>query len=594
MTIGLIGSTPNQYVNASNGFNTSPFNTAAYYNTNGTSSITNPFVFEPEISTYANQRQNVLGNSRGAPGDMYAPAHSAIMPSASLSPPVAFAPAMQQSQACIASMPIPQPQQSSGEAENLSMGVESFRGILTTNSRAEAAPGVNNIKLVFQDGTQRAPGDSRSNMDAFSVSRPPTFEPLRKDQLEKPWTSNERAVSEGEDELGLLHTVVRPERTPQALVLSAQKFDKSIPARIPRKGSVLGSPVSLHSSRGNSIRPDQSFIGSISGEERRPSDLNKPLPLPPDLVNLDEPEQPIVFNERVFDGSTDEKRILSSPVRQNPKPSLGHRSSSLKSSADRPVSELYKSLRSPKPSDELFDNLSPDIGMEGTPKAPSTPPSHKPSSSGPAKLTSSFSTMHIIDQYSSPQDKELPRSDNPFSVFPTRKDKSSHPLKSSPSLSSLLPSGRIRRLLSSPINTTTCTSSTPVSASTSTTASPSTAATSTAHSPEIGTATPPMTPATKFPISIISLSSSAAKAAKPPPVPPPRRTSSSRKKSDLGTHLTLMQAKRAGTDPHPQVPQFQRSEHQSPSDSSPSHLASLANASLPHQRRNDEAAAHMI
>lgn len=554
-----MGSTPNQHFNASNGLNTSPFNAAAYNNTNGASSISNPFVFNPEISNNANQRHEYFGNGRDVFGDIYAPVHSAIMPSASLSPPVAFAPAIQQPKAYNASMPTPQPQQSLGEVESAYIGAESFKGVLTSSSAANAVSGVNNINSASQDWTQNVLGHSRSNMDASSVSKPPTFKPLRKDQFEKPWTSNKGAVSEGEDELGLLHTVVRAERNPQALVLSAQKYDQSIPARIPRKGSVTGSPVSLHSSRSNSIKPDQPSIGNISGEQRRPSDLNKPLPLPPDLVNLDEPGESIVFNERVFGGSADDKRILSSPVKQTPNRPLGHRSSSLKSSVDRPVSALYKSLRSPKPSDELFENLSPQLDMEETPKAPSTPPSHKTSSSSSAKLTSSFSTMHIVDQYTSPRNHESPKFDNPFNTSPSYKDTSSHPLKSSPSLSSLSPSSRNRQLLSSPINISTCTPSTTVSASTSTTTSPSTAATSTAQSPEIGTAATPMTPAAKSPISM--LLSSSAKTAKPPPVPPPRRSSSSRKNSYLEAQFALMQVKRVGTDPLPQVPQFQVLKH---------------------------------
>ena len=579
MTIGLIGNNPNQHVNASNGINTSPFSTPAYSNINGASSISNPFLLNREISTNASQGHDIFGNSRVTSEDTYAPAQSAIMPSVSLAAPVAFPPAIQQSQAYTASMPIPQSQQLSGEIKNPSIDVASFKRPLTTSSGTNPCPGgVNNIDPISWDWKQSAPRDSRSNVDASLTSKPPITEPLRKDRLEKPQTSSERTVSEGEDELGLLHTVVRAERNPQALVLSAQKYDKSIAARIPRKGSVPDLPASLASSRNNSIKPDHSSVINIPGEQRRPSDLNKPLPLPPDLVNLDEPEERIVFNERVFAGSPDEKKILSSPVKTVTKPSLGCRSSSQKSSLDRPIGELYKSLRGPKPSDELFNNLSPHVGMEATPEAPSTPPSRKTNNSGSAKLTSSFSTMHIVDQCNSPRNHESSKYDNPFNISLSHQDISSHPLKTSPSLSSLSPSGRnARRLLSSPISTIACMPSSPASASTSTTTSPSTTATSIAHSPEIGT---PITPATKFPIPTASSSStsslSSAKTAKPPPIPPPRRSSSSRKNSDLEAQITLMQAKRAGTDPIPQIPQFQVQTHRSPSHSSHSPLTSLA------------------
>ena len=540
-------------------------NATAFSNANGALSIASPFVYGSAISTNPPQRYEAFNNGRSTFANTSIPVNPAMGSQASLSTAMASAQVIRQPQNYTSSEVNLPPRKTLGENGNPFTDVDSFTKLIMAGTPANSAltaPGIASISQ-YQIQTHGVPGDS-SNTDASSASKQLIFEPVHVNRIETPGTSCEHTQSEDKDELGLLHTVVRTEHTPKALVLSTPQHSKVTTTGLARKGSVSDPPASLHSSPGTTTKSSDSPSFSKSGEQRRPSDLNKPLPPPPELVNLDEPEEQIIFKEKVFGGSPDDRKNECSPIKTPPAPPLGRRSSSLKSSFDRPISELYKSLRGPKPSDELFNNLSPDLGIETTHKPPPKPPSRKSSNSSIAKPVSSFSNVHIIDQYSLPRDQQAHKADNPFDTSHSHQELSISSFQSTSSISSSSsPSVKDAQLQSSPTSATTFYSPpTPFSASTSSAASPSAAVLSTMRSTETATTktvTPPATPE----------AAAAAAAAKPratpsgkitkapPPVPPPRR-SSSKKDSNVETQSMLNQANKVSTDPLPQIPPFHR------------------------------------
>ena len=483
---------------------------------------------------------------------------------APISNPIIPAQTAQQSLSYAGFVPSLQPWERAERTGNPFVDVDPLTKLhITSNANNSASTGHDIAKVPqHQLQTQVVPPDNCSSTDASSASKQSIFEPSHENRIETPRTSCERAESEDGDELGLLHTVVRAESTPKALVFSTPKHSKLMPAASPRKVSVSDSPASLRSSPGRKIKPSRSSSFIKSEDQRRPSDLNKPLPPPPELVNLDEPEEHIVFKEKIFGGSSDHKRILSSPIKTSPNRPSGRRSSSLKSNFDRPVSELYKSLRSPKPSDELFKNLSPDLGLGLTQKPPPIPPSRRSSNSSIAKPISSFSTVHIVDQYSSSRDQHLSGTDNPFDSSPLHQELTASPFQQSTSPTTSSSSVKDGPLQSSPTSTANvCSPPTPFSTLSSAPTSPSTRTASKMCNYEAGASenvTLSPTPDATVRIAKPSEVHAGREIKPPPPLPPPRRSSS---KNDSGFEVRSMlnQVDKSSTNPPPQVPRHCKS-----------------------------------
>lgn len=255
--------------------------------------------------------------------------------------------------------PDPDPSNPIGGGSRAHYDVEDFKRLLLT--------GESNASHATTISTTIVP-DSSSNTDTSSISRQSIFEPLPESHQDTPRTSHEVSPSDDERQAQKYkHAVSVRTGEPSGLERRDGTVTVgSMPQAVSFKNPTLSIPVSMFSP---SVFPSHSTPTSSS--PRTPTDMNKPLPPPPDL---DAPENQASATGNIFDNHRDGSPSAHLQL-------LGNRSPSIRSRPAPPVTRRHSQLR-PNPlskSPEQWKSI-----LEEKPRkleSPPVPPS--PSSSKP-------------------------------------------------------------------------------------------------------------------------------------------------------------------------------------------------------------------
>lgn len=212
-----------------------------------------------------------------------------------------------------------------------SLDVDAFKRLIMTGEKGVTASGTPPTPPAQNLTPQSIPGDSSSNTDTSSVSRQSLFETMTEVVTDTPRTSHEISVSDDEwqQAVGASSLATRnPELRP-----SNMRYETSLNSNMPRTVSFDDSspPASALESRLYTIDVQTSNPNSLP---QIPTDLNKPLPLPP---SHKQPEQSTSTQQASFNPDESSNRLRStSPSlilqkKRPPTPPLARRHSQLRS-----------------------------------------------------------------------------------------------------------------------------------------------------------------------------------------------------------------------------------------------------------------------
>ncbi|MCJ1261714.1 hypothetical protein MMC22_001580 [Lobaria immixta] len=283
----------------------------------------------------------------------------------------------------------PEPTNPIGSGNRPHYDVEDFKRLLLTGER--------NASHAATVPTAIAP-DSSSNTDTSSISRQSIFEPLPESHQDTPRTSHE--VSPSDDERQVLkykHAV--SVRIGERSGLE-RRDDKAMMGNIPQavsfKNPTLSIPASTFSS---SVLHTRSKPTSAS--PRTPTDINKPLPPPPDLQVLEQEEsatRKILDNQRDGPQSNHlQLQVNRSPsTRSRPAPPVTRRHSQLRPNPLPKSPEQRRSIAEVKPRELESPPIPPSPSSS---KAPPPPP---PRRHGRNRGMSTSSTSSAISATAAP------------------------------------------------------------------------------------------------------------------------------------------------------------------------------------------------
>ena len=298
--------------------------------------------------------------------------------------------------------------------------VDEFKRLLLTGERSAAESSTPSTPSIHGQGTQNV-GYSSSNTDTSSESRHSIFEPMPRTSQDTPRTSHENSPAGDERKLSIQQPFTRTERTrPPALSPGHGSHPTSnIPQTVSFQDPLL------------SFQPPSSSEHTISGRPtpnspQTPTDLNKPLPLPPAVDSLGNKVQASAeFNRRWSQNESFELRgpLSNSPSskKEPPLPPITRRHSQL-----RPKSFGGPPGRSMRISEENSSDFKPQP-QQRTPTASSkVPPAPPPRRSGltrslsTASNSSSISAVRTPSASSNPDDEGTKFSKSPPPVPPAR------------------------------------------------------------------------------------------------------------------------------------------------------------------------------
>ena len=306
-----------------------------------------------------------------------------------------------------ATQPKPKPQYNVDEFTKLLLtGKKS-----TSNSTIPAVPPASSY--VMSTGV----GDSSSNTDASSISRQSIFEPASEARQDTPRTSHELSSSDEE-------SVRSPLSTEEIMKPAAPQSQHGKPLADTNRAGLHQEPVFPPANN----RSDEAAIGRPSaGSPRTPTDLNKPLPLPPTSEPSD-PNHPDVLAHSM-QPKLDQQPASPTIKKVPPAPPSSRRHGQAKpqplsiASVQLPYPSAPDSPQSANPS-----SISRDQSMlpSDTPIKPPPPPPRRP---GPSRGLSNSSTTSGVSMIPTPSSSNFSEDLNPTKsrppVPPTRNRSSS-------------------------------------------------------------------------------------------------------------------------------------------------------------------------
>ena len=255
-----------------------------------------------------------------------------------------------------------------------SLDVDAFKRLLLTGDTSAlpaSAPSTPPTHLNTYQGNQ---GDSSSNTDASSISRQSIFEPHLETYLDTPRTSHEVSLSDNEH---------------QDLVGGSSPSSTKTGQLTPKPHH--GKPVREHAPRTVSFTdPTLSFSGfettsAVSSKEpgpsspRSPTDLNKPLPLPPSSESLERTAVLVGLSATsvlAANLSPEARELPSAQKRNPPAPPLARRHSQFRSKHASSTPERSATIAEEKQAEPT--SLS-GASSKMSPKPPAPPPPRRKS-----------------------------------------------------------------------------------------------------------------------------------------------------------------------------------------------------------------------
>lgn len=296
--------------------------------------------------------------------------------------------------------------------------VDEFKQLLLTGERSVAEASAQSTPSIHSQVTQNV-GDTSSNTDASSISRHSIFEPLPGASQDTPRTSHEVSPSGEEWQLPLQKPSHRMERTrPPA---PKPRHGNTTGATVPQSVSFQDPGLALQSSSNSSI----AFPGWPTPQSpQTPTDLNKPLPLPPAVESLEDGVlRPAPFTRRRPQSEYFESQgsqINSSPLKQDP-PALPL---ARRHSQRRPMSFVGPSGQSMRISEEnLVDPKTQPKWVSLMSSKPPPPPPRRTDLTrnlSTASTSSSVSALRAPSTTSATNNENTKSSKSPPPVPPTR------------------------------------------------------------------------------------------------------------------------------------------------------------------------------
>ena len=295
--------------------------------------------------------------------------------------------------------------------------VDDFKRLLLTGEKSVAEASAASTPSTHSQGTQNV-GDNSSNTDASSVSRHSIFEPLPGTSQETPRTSHEVSPSGDETQLPVQKSSPRTGRMrPPA---PKPRYSNPTVGNIPQTVS-FQDPILSFQPSSNSQTALQGWHTPSSPWS--PTDLNKPLPLPPAVESLEyTPEEPALLIRRRPQSEYFEPPGLQSNSpslkRDPPAPPLARRHSQL-----RPKSFMGPGRSTRISEESLVDAKPPQRHPIASAEPPPPPP---PRRSGLTRSLSTASTSSSASALRAPSATSVADDDNsksaksPPPVPPTR------------------------------------------------------------------------------------------------------------------------------------------------------------------------------
>lgn len=227
-----------------------------------------------------------------------------------------------------------------------SLDVDAFKRLIMTGEKGVTASGTPPTPPAQNLSAQSILGDSSSNTDTSSISRQSLFEFMAEAATDTPRTSHEISVSDDEWQLPVgASTLASRTFEPQP---SSIRYGTSVNISMPRTVSFEDSSSPSFSFE----NPPHKIDGQgskVNSQSQIPTDLNKPLPLPP---SYKQPEQSTSVQQGRSSPDESSNRLQSiSPLsisnkKRPPTPPLARRHSQLRSS--NPLLSRSNSARLPR------------------------------------------------------------------------------------------------------------------------------------------------------------------------------------------------------------------------------------------------------
>ena len=255
-----------------------------------------------------------------------------------------------------------------------SLDVDAFKRLLLTGDTSAlpaSAPSTPPTHLNTYQGNQ---GDSSSNTDASSISRQSIFEPHLETYLDTPRTSHEVSLSDHEQQD--LVGGSPPSSTKTGQLTPKPHHGKPVREQAPRTVSFTDPTLSFS---GFETTSAVSSKESGPSSPRSPTDLNKPLPLPPSSESLERTAVLVGLSATSVPAANlpPEARELPSAQKRNPPaPPLARRHSQLRSKHAPSNPERSATIAEEKQA-ESTSLSGASSTMSPKPPAPPPPPRRK-------------------------------------------------------------------------------------------------------------------------------------------------------------------------------------------------------------------------
>ncbi|KAF2500499.1 hypothetical protein BU16DRAFT_248303 [Lophium mytilinum] len=161
-----------------------------------------------------------------------------------------------------------------------SMDVDAFTRLLMTGNASPSASGASAVPQ--NPNVAGIKVESSSSTDTSSISRQSIFEPIQEAHSETPRTSYEMAASDDEDQTSLVGEPVKAEKKKPKPPPPKHRHGKLVASRTPQTVSFSDFSPSFVEPTTPPSSSSRSAISPSSIRSRNNSDLNKPLPPPPE------------------------------------------------------------------------------------------------------------------------------------------------------------------------------------------------------------------------------------------------------------------------------------------------------------------------
>jgi hypothetical protein len=254
-----------------------------------------------------------------------------------------------------------------------SLDVEAFKRLLMTGKTGQ---GTSTTPPTPQaQVAHHALGDGGSSTDTSSLSRQSIFEPIQEPHPESPRTSHE--LSEPEEDRRRMSAELPPSSGRKKPPPPNSRHGKLI--KVELRDDPTTVPLQSPPTPG-SVTSQHYFSSSSRESNRAQTDLNKPLPPPPNRVSHDSDGESVFDKEAA--GKTPEPPSPSASIRKKTPPArpLTRRHSQLVS--DSKITRSDSGRLSPKVEEDIISMATVDSGRprSDSARAPPPPPSRRPAS----------------------------------------------------------------------------------------------------------------------------------------------------------------------------------------------------------------------